>query len=174
MTLPWKLSERAQLCFCCFCPPRTDQKLPERGCLLLSFCSVPGTAYPTMCCGCLSCHGRRPVMPPLLEVGMQQPPAFGICTAARFVGVRKLTSTYTATLSWMFTSSTLPEQSPVSPPLKNLFTFLLFSVFLSCCSLTPTDPGPSPKRRKMFQLILKSLSKPLIQKKKNHLKSLTE
>ncbi|KAK4822988.1 hypothetical protein QYF61_024696 [Mycteria americana] len=47
---------------------RTDQKLPERGCLLLSFCSVPGTAYPAMCRGCVSCHGRHPVMPTCLRV----------------------------------------------------------------------------------------------------------
>lgn len=78
VTWPWKASKRAQLCLCCLRPPRTEQKFPEQGCILLSFCSLPGTAYPGMCHSCISCHGRRPVMPSCLrwECSKPQPSGF--------------------------------------------------------------------------------------------------
>lgn len=61
MTLLWKPSKRAQLWFCCFCPPKTEAsrvRLPPAFLLLSAWHS-----YPAVCRGRGNYHGRHPAMP---------------------------------------------------------------------------------------------------------------
>lgn len=166
--LAMKPERKGTVLFLLFLSPRTDQKLPERGCLLLSSCSVPSTACP---CQVLGLPGQTSCRAHLREVGTQQPPAFRACTAALPVAGRKLVSTYVTTLYVKYPSWT---NSHFNSYLKNLSTLLLFFVFLRCCLLTLMDPGPIPQRRKSFQLIIKSLSKLVLQEKEKYFKSLSE
>lgn len=65
-------------------------------------------------------------------MGMQQAPAFRGYAAARFVVVKKPMSTYAATLSWIFTSCTLPDWRATSSLVwKISFAFLCISVWVA-------------------------------------------